>query len=120
MHPRIQRVAIGGLAALFACLLATAGSADHDVGLAAAGATGHSFEHATTGIRSHVVTQEGLPHTLILVDGQTKRVGIYHVDPVSGQLTLKSVREVGPDLQMDKFNSAKPWPEEIREALKQR
>jgi hypothetical protein len=46
---------------------------------------------------------------------------VYQVDPRSGAIALKSVRNIHWDLQMDEFNSGgNPSPKEIRSLLEQR
>ncbi len=54
---------------------------------------------------------------LILVDARARVIGVYHVDRATGQVVLKSVRNVQGDLQMDEFNSGGPTPQEIRSLL---
>jgi hypothetical protein len=54
---------------------------------------------------------------ITLVDPRTRMIGVYHVDPASGELSLKSVRNVHWDLQMDEFNGTTPSPREIRSLL---
>lgn len=105
-----------GLAVLLALMVAATGSAEHDGEPATPGA----FNPNAQGLSSHVVPGQGGPHTLILVDPGLKRVAAYHVDAATGQVTLKSVREVGPDLQMTEFNSGGPTPDDIRRALQSR
>jgi hypothetical protein len=56
---------------------------------------------------------------LTIVDPKLRVVSVYHVEP-SGGITLKSVRNVNWDLQMEAFNSAAPLPQEIRAQLEQR
>jgi hypothetical protein len=55
-----------------------------------------------------------------VVDPQARVLAVYHVDPASGALTLRSVRNVRWDLQMEDFNSASPTPREIRNLAEQR
>jgi hypothetical protein len=54
---------------------------------------------------------------ITLVDPRTHMMSVYHVDPASGELSLKSVRNVHWDLQMDEFNGTNPSPREIRSLL---
>jgi hypothetical protein len=42
---------------------------------------------------------------------------IYHVDPATGVVALKSVRNIQWDLMMDEFNGVSPLPREIRSML---
>jgi hypothetical protein len=41
-------------------------------------------------------------------------IAVYHVDRATGALSLKSVRNVHWDFQIEDFNSANPTPREIR------
>ncbi len=54
---------------------------------------------------------------LLLVDARSRVIGVYHVDRATGQIALKSVRNVQADLLMDDFNSGGPTPQEIRSLL---
>jgi hypothetical protein len=44
-------------------------------------------------------------------------VGVYHVERSTGEITLKSVRNLTWDLQMVQFNSGNPLPQDIRNGL---
>lgn len=55
-----------------------------------------------------------------IVDPKARVVAVYHIDPASGSFTLRSVRNVNWDLQMEDFNSASPTPREIRNLAEQR
>ncbi len=57
---------------------------------------------------------------LMLVDPRQHVVGVYHVDAASGQITLKSVRNVHFDLQLSEFNGTAPSPREIRSLMEPR
>jgi hypothetical protein len=54
---------------------------------------------------------------LTVIDPATKVVSVYHVTKDSGEITLKSVRNIRWDLQLEEFNSASPRPQEIKRAL---
>jgi hypothetical protein len=47
---------------------------------------------------------------LLLVDQQNRALAVYHVDPASGTLTLKSTRDVRWDLMVEDFNAQEPKP----------
>jgi hypothetical protein len=49
-----------------------------------------------------------------IVDPKQRVMAVYHVDRVTGALTLKSVRNMTWDLQIEDFNSANPAPRDIR------
>ncbi len=51
---------------------------------------------------------------LAVIDPVARRVAVYQVDRSSGAITLRSVRNVTWDLQLDEFNGTKPTPREIR------
>lgn len=57
---------------------------------------------------------------LIVIDPKTHVLSVYHVPRSTGQVTLKSVRNIHWDLQMDEFNGEAPSPTEIRSLLKSR
>ena len=70
---------------------------------------------------SHSVELPDGRQQIALIDGRTRSIAIYHVDPRTGALGLKSVRNIHWDLQMDEFNSGgNPSPKEIRTLLEQR
>ena len=51
---------------------------------------------------------------ITVVDPRSRVLAVYHVDRATGGLSLKSVRSIGFDLQIEDFNSANPTPREIR------
>jgi len=57
---------------------------------------------------------------LMVVDPELKVLGVYHVDGTTGEIVLKSVRNIHWDLQMMEFNGTSPTPREIRTQLEQR
>lgn len=56
---------------------------------------------------------------LIVVDQATRHAAVYHVDPQSGSLTLKSARDISSDLLLDEFNVQEPAPAALRKLLAQ-
>ena len=56
------------------------------------------------------------PPTIVLLDPQQPVLAVYHVDPATGRITLKSVRRVLYDLRMDQFETDKPLPTDLRDA----
>jgi hypothetical protein len=54
---------------------------------------------------------------LLLVDQQNRSLAIYHVDPASGTLTLKSTRDVRWDLMVEDFNAQEPKPSALKKML---
>lgn len=57
---------------------------------------------------------------LLVVDPELKVLGVYHVDGTTGEIVLKSVRNIHWDLQMMDFNGTSPTPREVRNQLEQR
>jgi hypothetical protein len=51
---------------------------------------------------------------LTVVDPETRCLAVYHIDTASGEVTLKSVRNIHFDLRMMEFNGTSPLPSEIR------
>ena len=54
---------------------------------------------------------------LLVVDQQNRTMAIYHVDPGSGTLTLKSTRDVRWDLMVEDFNCQEPRPSALKKML---
>lgn len=54
---------------------------------------------------------------LTLIDPQARVIGVYHIDPSSGTISLKSVRKVLWDLQISELNATDPLPREVRELV---
>ena len=54
-----------------------------------------------------------------VIDPQTRVLGVYHIDLSTGEVTLKSVRNIHWDLQMMEFNGTSPLPAEVRSILEQ-
>jgi hypothetical protein len=54
-----------------------------------------------------------------VIDPDTRVVGVYHIDLASGEVSLKSVRNIHWDLQMIEFNGTNPLPREVRAILEQ-
>jgi len=54
---------------------------------------------------------------ITLIDPRTHMLGVYAIDPATGEIALRSVRNVHWDLQMDEFNGTNPSPREIRSLL---
>ncbi len=78
---------------------------------------------AATGdtIASHTVELGDGRQQITLIDSRNRTIAVYQVDPRNGAITLRSVRNVNWDLQMDEFNGGgKPSPKEIRSLLEQR
>jgi hypothetical protein len=57
---------------------------------------------------------------LTIIEPRTHVLSVYHLDLATGSVTLKSVRNLSWDLQIDEFNGTKPLPREIRAQLQPR
>ena len=69
------------------------------------------------GLIAHVSAPDGRPQTVTVIDPRQRVMGVYHVDSSTGEITLKSVRNITWDLQMVEFNSGEPLPQDIRSGL---
>lgn len=56
----------------------------------------------------------------VVIDPQTRAMGVYHVDAGTGTIKLKSVRNLTWDLNLLQFNGASPLPEEVRTMVEPR
>ena len=66
---------------------------------------------------THFLPSEGKPTALTVVDPTTQRIAVYHVARDTGEIQLKSVRNIGPDLGLEDWNCGGPLPQEIRQGL---
>ena len=66
---------------------------------------------------TYCVPTEGKPTALTVIDPAARRIAVYHVNRDTGEIQLKSVRNIAWDLGMEYFNSGSPLPEEIRKGL---
>lgn len=58
---------------------------------------------------------------ITVIDTRVRSIAVYQLDPRTGAISLKSVRNMHWDLQMDDFNSGgDPSPRDIRTLLEQR
>jgi len=64
---------------------------------------------------THVTAADGQPQVVTVIDPESRTMAVYHVDRATGEITLKSVRNMTWDLQMLEFNSGEPLPQEIRD-----
>jgi hypothetical protein len=55
-----------------------------------------------------------------VIDPEKHVLGVYHIDLTTGEIVLKSVRNIHWDLQMMEFNGTTPLPREIRSLLEQK
>jgi hypothetical protein len=63
---------------------------------------------------THVLPADGGPQALVVVDPGQRVLAVYHVDKATGEIVLRSVRNITWDLQMVEFNSGEPLPQDIR------
>jgi hypothetical protein len=66
---------------------------------------------------TYCVPADGKPTALTVIDPVVRRIAVYHVNRETGEIQLKSVRNIAWDLGMEYFNSGSPLPEEIRKGL---
>lgn len=59
----------------------------------------------------------GGPTRVVVVDPAQKRMAVYHVPVDSGEIQLKSVRNLSVDLQVQEFNSGDPSPIDMQKTL---
>ena len=102
-----------GLAAVLA-VVAVAWSADAQQASVGAvyGASGGPQELIT-----HFLPSEGKATALTIVDPVTRRIAVYHVARDSGEIQLKSIRNITGDLGLDYWNSGSPLPQEIMKGI---
>jgi hypothetical protein len=109
----MRRSLLGVLVGSFLVLLATAdpGSSEQTP----AGPQQFALPARAPSLITHVTAAEGQPQVVTVIDADERVMAVYHVDRTTGEITLKSVRNMTWDLQMLEFNSGEPLPQEIRE-----
>lgn len=75
---------------------------------------GQSTSQPTSNLITHVLPAEGGTPAVIVVDPSQRVLVVYHVDKTTGEIALRSVRNITWDLQMVEFNSGEPLPQDIR------
>ena len=67
-----------------------------------------------------LATPAGQHQQITVIDPRTRAMAVYHVDMTTGEIVLRSVRNIQFDLQMIEINGTNPLPGEIRAILEQR
>lgn len=58
--------------------------------------------------------------SLTIIDPRVRVMAVYQIDAAKGEITLKGVRNIHWDLQIDEFNGTNPLPADIRALVEQR
>jgi len=113
----MRRTLVSGLvgAGLMIVILAGPGASQGPFGPTPMGPT-YPPVHGSEVI-SHFGGADGQPFTLTVIDPREKWIGVYHVDRLTGEITLKSARKITWDTQLTDYNSGKPLPQDIRAGL---
>ncbi|HYO26163.1 MAG TPA: hypothetical protein VEQ85_14580 [Lacipirellulaceae bacterium] len=97
---------------------ATAGPVPAQDGREGPGAAlGSGVSSSTYGSRelvTHFQEQQSGPTVLTVVQPQARVIAVYHIDRATGEINLKSVRDINFDLRLTDHNSGSPTPQEIR------
>jgi hypothetical protein len=108
----MQRTLIG---VLLGTLLVVATTAIPGSSEPAAVGQGPIVSSSTAPLFADVTSNDGGPQTVTVIDPIQRVMAVYHVDKASGEIALKSVRNLTWDLQLMDFNSQKPLPKDIRD-----
>lgn len=57
---------------------------------------------------------------IIVIDGTSRVMGSYAIDPQTGSIALRSVRNIAYDLILEEFNAAPPAPGDVKALLEKR
>ncbi|MCS7238379.1 MAG: hypothetical protein NZ899_08920 [Thermoguttaceae bacterium] len=69
------------------------------------------------GLSAVATTVEGRYQQVVVIDPVQRALAVYHVKLDSGQIELKSVRNIHWDLQLIEFNGQRPLPQEIQSVV---
>ena len=113
----MRRSLLGALLGAGLVIAATAGHGSTEPAFGGPGELGNPSPLHGNELVTHVTATEGQPLTVTVIDPRQRVMGIYHVDRATGEIALRSVRNLTWDLQMIEFNSGKPIPQDIRSGL---
>jgi hypothetical protein len=85
-----------------------------------AGRTVSSQSTASSGLITITATIGDSRQQLTVIDPEKHVLSVYHIDLATGEIVLKSVRNIHWDLQMVEYNGTSPLPREIRSLLEQK
>lgn len=57
---------------------------------------------------------------IVVVDSETRTMGVYHIDPAKGDITLRTIRSLYYDLQLKEYGGTSPPPTQMRGMIEQR
>ncbi len=72
------------------------------------------------GLITHVQDIDGRPLRVIVIDPATRVMGVYDISRDTGEIQLKSIRDMSADLQMLEFNSGAPSPADIKNSIQRK
>ncbi|TWU27325.1 hypothetical protein Pla144_20970 [Bythopirellula polymerisocia] len=75
---------------------------------------------AGAGLITHVQDVDGRPLRVIVIDPAARVMGVYDISRDTGEIQLKSIRDLSADLQMLEFNSGAPSPADIKNSIKRK
>ena len=55
---------------------------------------------------------------LLVIDPERQVLAVYHIETVTGEVSLRSTRALGYDLQLEDFNAGDPKPAAIKKMLR--
>lgn len=55
---------------------------------------------------------------LLVIDPERQVLAVYHIENISGEVSLRSTRALGYDLQLEDFNAEDPKPSAIKKMLR--
>ena len=72
---------------------------------------------AGSSMMASVILASGIQQ-LAVVDHAKSTIAVYHIDPSSGDIQLKSVRRIDADFALEEFNLSEPTPSTIRKNVR--
>jgi hypothetical protein len=117
----MKRAILGTLVGIGLVMAAAAMAQQRGEVLPQRGAPATPAPAAVTGTELIVVpTALGDKQMLTVVDPRQRVLSVYHIDTTTGKITLKSVRSIHWDLQIDHLNTDEPLPQQIRSMWEQK
>lgn len=98
-----------GLAVLTALLCVGAGRPE-----ARGQRAGYGSARSASDLQVVELTPTQQQRQVLIIDRSAQRMCVYQIDASSGELSLKSARNLRWDLQLEAFNNLNPAPQQIR------
>ena len=112
-----MRIAVVGASVVASLVVAMLVAAAPSVGLAQ---RSESSSVRASGLVALAAAAGEHHQQVTVIDPEARVLSVYHIDLGTGEIVLKSVRNIHWDLQLGVFNGTRPLPLEVQSMLEQK